>query len=83
MAERVIRRYDTGHKGLLCGLCSSETCTWLCVRHYLHSDCALFGHGLVHPNEGHIVVKVIDRALKRKSQSERSITHQKAKLNKN
>lgn len=35
-----------------------------CVRHYLHSDCAFFGHSLVHPNEGHIVVKIIDRTLK-------------------
>lgn len=36
-----------------------------CVKHYLHSDSPFFGHSLVHPNEGHIVVKVIDRALKR------------------
>lgn len=41
------------------------------VKQYLHSDCAFFGHSLVHPNEGHIVVKVIDRALKRKGERQR------------
>lgn len=42
------------------------------VKRYLHSDGAFFGHSLVHPDEGHIVVKVIDRALKRKK---RRLTH--------
>lgn len=41
------------------------------VKQYLHSDCAFFGHSLVHPNEGHVVVKVIDRALERKSERQR------------
>lgn len=44
------------------------------VKRYLHSDCAFFGHSLVHPDEGHIVVKVIDRALKRKKDTERNLT---------
>lgn len=50
------------HKG-------SKSCSWACVKPYLHSDCAFFGHSLVHPNEGHIVVKVIDWALKIKSEA--------------
>lgn len=33
---------------------------------YLHSDSSLFGHGLVHPDEGHVVVQVVDGALRRK-----------------
>lgn len=37
------------------------------VRPYLHSDGCLLGHGLVHANEGHVVVQVIDRALRRGS----------------
>lgn len=36
---------------------------WLCVWLYLHSDGTFFGHRLVHPNEGHIVIKVIHGAL--------------------
>lgn len=59
------------------------------VRQYLHSDCAFFGHGLVHPNEGHIVVKVIDGALTRKRERREkmkretwSITRLKARGNK-
>lgn len=34
-------------------------------KRYLHSDGTFFGHSLVHPDEGHVVVKVINRALKR------------------
>lgn len=33
---------------------------------YLHRDSSLFGHGLVHPDEGHVVVQVVDGALRRK-----------------
>lgn len=37
------------------------------VRPYLHGDGCLLGHSLVHADEGHIVVQVIDRALQRGS----------------
>lgn len=33
------------------------------VRPYLHSDGCLLGHRLVHADEGHVVVQVVDRAL--------------------
>lgn len=34
---------------------------------YLHSDSSLLGHGLVHPNEGNVVVQVVNRALQREA----------------
>ena len=33
------------------------------VLRYLHSDSPSFGHGLVHPDEGNIVVQVVHRTL--------------------
>lgn len=31
---------------------------------YLYSNGSLLGHGLIHPNEGHVVVQIVHRALK-------------------
>lgn len=32
-------------------------------KQYLNSDSCLLGHGLVHADESHIVIQVIDRTL--------------------
>lgn len=39
---------------------------------YLHGDGALFGHRLVHSDEGHVVVEVIDGALERSRETGRT-----------
>lgn len=47
-------------------------------KQYLHSDGTFFGHSLVHPNEGHIVVKVINRTLKRKQDRQGQVKNHEA-----
>lgn len=49
------------------------------VKHYLHSDGTLFGHRLVHPNKGHVVVKVIDGALTRTREKHGNLEKMKGK----